>query len=83
MGRKLKRKRLNCRDLAEGAGSPDTQAKWAMWCETIDLNAGAKLGIDFCWCGESKMFVLFHKPISCKETPSPVRLLTRSRWLQL
>lgn len=42
-----------------------------MWSETIDLNAGAKLAIDFCWCGESKMFVLFHKPIICKETPSP------------
>lgn len=48
-----------------------------MWHKTIDLNAPAKLRIDFCGCGESKMFVLFHKPISCKETPFPVRLLTR------
>lgn len=42
-----------------------------MWHKTIDLNAPAKLRIDFCGCGESKMFVLFHKPISCKETPFP------------
>lgn len=57
--------------------------KCDMWFKTIDLNAPAKLGIDFCWCGESKMFVLFHKPISCKETPFPVCLLTHSLWLQL
>lgn len=59
------------------------EAKRDMRSRTIDLNAGAKLAIDFCWCGESKMFVLFHKPIICKETPSPVRLLTRSLWLKL
>lgn len=59
------------------------EKKCDMWFKTIDLNAPAKLCIDFCWCGESKMFVLFHKPISCKETPLPVCLLTHSLWLQL
>lgn len=59
------------------------EVRRGMRSRTIDLNAGAKLGIDFCCCGESKMFVLFHKPIICKETPSPVCLLTRSLWLKL
>lgn len=80
---KLQRMSKNLKGVKEIA-SPDTgKKKCDMWFKTIDLNAPAKLGIDFCWCGESKMFVLFHKPISCKETPFPVCLLTHSLWLQL
>lgn len=83
-GRKNKIHRIskNLKGVKE-ISSPDTEEKCDMWFRTIDLNAQAKLCIDFCLCGESKMFVLFHKPISCKETPFPVCLLTRSLWLQL
>lgn len=65
LARKKERKKTLQR-IRRTISSPFTESKCNVWFKTIDLNAAAKLGIDFFWCGESKMFVLFHKPIGAR-----------------
>lgn len=64
--RQEEKREKNLQRIRRTISSAFTESKCNVWFKTIDLNAAAKLGIDFCWCGESKMFVLFHKPIGAR-----------------